>query len=167
MSDSRISRRRIILSAVAAASVVAAPRSWLPGNLVWAATGPNPAIAQLAHLLFPHAGLDDDIYADISEGLFASFAAQPRTAQLLDAAEAALDAQQELSWFNADPNDQIAALKNIQGEDFFTAILAGLRGAFYYHPKVWASLDYPGSSKEHGGYKYRGFDDVDWLPEVD
>jgi hypothetical protein len=166
MNDSRISRRTVILSAVAAASIVAAPKNWLPGNVAWAATGSDPAIAELARLLFPHSGLDDDIYADIAEGLFTSFAAQPGTAQLLDAAENALDAQQQSSWFDADEDVQIAALENIQGEAFFAAILAGLRGAFYYHPKVWASLNYPGSSKEHGGYKHRGFDDIDWLPEI-
>ena len=166
MNDSRISRRTVILSAVAAASVVAAPRSWLPGNVAWASTGPDPAVAELARLLFPHSAVDDTVYADIAEGVFTSFAAQPGTAHLLDAAENALDAQQQGSWFDANEDVQIAALKNLQGETFFAAILAGLRGAFYYHPKVWASLNYPGSSKEHGGYKHRGFDDIDWLPEV-
>ena len=62
-------------------------------------------------------------------------------------------------------DSQIEAVGSIEGEAFFAAILAGLRGTFYYHPKVWAHIDYPGSSKEHGGYKFRGFDDIDWLPE--
>jgi len=32
---------------------------------------------------------------------------------------------------------------------------------------VWKHIDYPGSSKEYGGYINRGFNDIDWLPEVE
>jgi hypothetical protein len=167
MDDSHISRRRFILAAVAASSVIPVPRNWLPGNIAWAETPANPALIQLARLLFPHAGLADDVYADVVEILFTSFAAHPESGQLLDVAESALDAQLEGNWFDADEDSQIAAIRNIQGEAFFAAILAGLRSTFYYHPKVWAHLDYPGSSKEYGGYQHRGFNDISWLPKVE
>ncbi|MDX2413276.1 MAG: hypothetical protein QNK16_12580 [Woeseiaceae bacterium] len=163
MLDSPISRRRFIATAIAATSVLATSRSWLPG--AWAASEPDPALPRLARLLFPHDAIPDSVYADVGSDLFNSFAAQEASAQLLDAAEVALDEQQESSWFDADEDVQIAALKNIQGEAFFGAILAALRGSFYYHPQVWQHLGYPGSSKEHGGYKHRGFNDIDWLPE--
>jgi len=32
-------------------------------------------------------------------------------------------------------------------------------------PALWKTLGYQGSSIEHGGYLYRGFDDIDWLPQ--
>ena len=164
MHESRISRRRFIATAIAASSILATSRSWLP--VARAASGPDPALTRLARLLFPHDAIADDVYAEVANDLFTSFAAQESTGQLLDAAGDALDAQQDSGWFDADNDAQLAALNNIQGEAFFGAILAGLRGGFYYHPKVWEHLTYPGSSKEHGGYKHRGFNDIDWLPEV-
>jgi len=166
MDVSRISRRRFILTAVAASSVVAAPRSWLPGSIARADTPADPVLIRLTRLLFPHPGLRDDVYADVADILFTSYANNAATGQLLDAAGFALDEQADGDWFDADEDSQIEALRNIEGEAFFAAILAGLRGTFYYHPKVWTHLDYPGSSKEHGGYKHRGFNDINWLPEV-
>jgi len=167
MDDSRIARRRFILTAIAASSVIAVPRSWLPGNMAWAADPDDGALIRLARLLFPHANLADDVYAEVSMSLFTSFASAPASEQLLDIAASALDAEVDGDWLDAGEDRQLAAIRNIQGEAFFAAILAGLRGTFYYHPEVWAHLDYPGSSKEYGGYKHRGFNDISWLPEVE
>ena len=118
-------------------------------------------------MLFPHNSLTEDAYAEVASTLFDTLAASPETATLLEIAATALDAQVDGAWMDAADDRQVAALRNIEGEAFFAAILATVRGAFYYNPKVWAHLDYPGSSKEHGGYKHRGFDDISWLPEVE
>jgi hypothetical protein len=40
-----------------------------------------------------------------------------------------------------------------------------VRFRLYDNAGLWKHIDYPGSSKEHGGYINRGFDDIDWLPE--
>jgi len=167
MTDTGLSRRRFILTAIAAYSVVTVPFRWLPGTSAVADTAVKPDLVRLTRLLFPHSGLASDVYADVAETLFDSFVAHPESAQLLDMADTALDAQVDGDWMDVDEDRQVAALKGIENEAFFAAILAALRGAFYNHPKVWAYLHYPGSSKEHGGYKHRGFDDINWLPEVD
>ena len=167
MVDSRIARRRFVLTAIAASGVVAMPRSWLPGSIAWADESRNPAFGRLARLLFPHPGLSKAVYAEVADSVFTSFAANTETWNLLDTAETALDEQTGGKWIDADEDAQISAIRGIEQEAFFAAILAGLRGAFYYHPKVWDHIDYPGSSKEHGGYKHRGFNDIDWLPEVE
>ncbi len=165
MHDSQITRRRFVLTAVAASTVAVAPASWLPENIARADGTDDAALTRLARLLFPHAGLADTVYADVMEILFTTFESDPAKAQLLDTAASALDAQVNGNWFDADEDSQISAIRNIEGEVFFAAILAGVRGIFYYHPGVWAHIDYPGSSKEHGGYKHRGFNDIGWLPE--
>ena len=167
MTDARLSRRRFILTAVAASSVIAAPQRWLPGNTARADSATSPELTQLARQLFPHSGLASDVYADVAQSVFGAFVANAATAQLLDVADAALDARVGGDWMEVDEDRQLAALKSIESEAFFAAILAALRGAFYSHPKVWVHIDYPGSSKEYGGYKNRGFDDIDWLPEVE
>ena len=145
---------------------MATPRRWLPGGTAWASTATDAELTRLARLLFPHAAIPDEVYAQVAGTVFQNFAAQAATAGLFDAAEAALDAELDGSWFDADEEAQIRALHKIQGEAFFAAIVGGLRGGFYYHPAVWQHLGYPGSSIEHGGYRNRGFNDIDWLPEV-
>lgn len=164
MTEARLSRRKFIVRAIAASSVVTLPH----GSLL---ARPDAIAANLDQLLiakrlFPHDGLADDVYAQVGQSVFDSFAANPASAGLLDLAEAALNAQVEGDWIDADEDLQAAALKSIESEAFFGAILGALRGTFYYHPKVWAHINYPGSSKQHGGYINRGFDDIDWLPEA-
>lgn len=166
MTDTRLSRRRFVLTAIAASTVLTVPHRWLPGSLALADSAAQPDLTQLARLLFPHSGLADDVYREVAENLFSSFAAKPESEKLLDMADTALNAHVDGDWIDAHEDNQVAALKGIESEAYFAAILAALRGAFYHHPKVWSHLDYPGSSKEHGGYKHRGFNDIDWLPEV-
>jgi hypothetical protein len=45
-------------------------------------------------------------------------------------------------------------------------LLADARDRLYALPAVWQAIGYPGSSLEFGGYRNRGYDDIDWLPEV-
>lgn len=166
MENSRVSRRRFILMALAASGVASTSRLFLSGGAAWAETGEQSELARLARLLLPHAGLSDSVYASVADSVFSSLAANPSTAQLIDTAETALDAQQDGDWVDSSVAAQVDAIRSIQGEAYFAAILATVRGAFYYHPDVWKHIDYPGSSKEHGGYKNRGFNDIAWLPEV-
>lgn len=167
MADTRFARRRFVLFGIAAASVAAVPHRWLPGSMALADSKTTPDLPQLARRLFPHNGLADDVYVEVAESVLDSFVANPDSAKLLDIAGSALDAQVDGNWIDVDEDRQVAALKSIESETFFGTILASLRGVFYNHPKVWAHINYPGSSKEFGGYKYRGFNDIEWLPEVD
>jgi hypothetical protein len=165
MNTTQSSRRRFLISALTFSTLAMTGTSWLRSSAAWAASGENATLTRFARLLFPHDGLSDATYAEVMASVLTSLAANPASGGMLSAAEAALNGQQEQDWFDLDEAAQIAAIENIQGEAFFTAILETARGAFYYNPQVWSYLDYPGSSKEHGGYKYRGFDNIDWLPE--
>ncbi len=46
----------------------------------------------------------------------------------------------------------------LQDEAFFAGIREMVRFRLYYHPDVWKHIDYPGSSKEYGGYIYQNSD---------
>lgn len=152
--------------AIAASGAIATRPDWLPVRMARAGTS-RPGLGRLGRLLFPHAALVDSVYAEVMQTLVTYFAADPETSALLDIAATALDELAGGSWIDADEDSQLATLSAIDDTPFFAAILAGLRRAFYQHPRVWADIGYPGSSKEHGGYKHRGFDDIDWLPEAD
>ena len=125
----------------------------------------DATLARFGRLLFPHEGLADEVYAEVMDHVLMSLATISPSDDVLMLTEQALNHQQDASWFDLDETAQIKAIENIQGEAYFAAVLGTLRGTFYNHPAVWAHLHYPGSSKEHGGYKFRGFDDIDWLPE--
>ena len=165
MTELYTTRRRFMLTSLAFSGLAVTGTSFIRASAVWANGGDNDALTHFARLLFPHDGVADAVYAEVMASVLAGFEASPETAGLLDSAEAALNAQQDEAWFDLDEAEQIGAIKDIQGEEFFAAILGALRGAFYYHPAVWEHLNYPGSSKEYGGYLHRGFDDISWLPE--
>ncbi len=154
-----------MLASLAFSGLAVTGTSFLRATAAWANTGDNEDLTHFARLLFPHDGVADAVYAEAMAGVLSGFEANPETAGFLDRAEAALNAQQDEAWFDVDEAAQISAIKNIQDEAFFAAILGALRGSFYYHPAVWEHINYPGSSKEHGGYLHRGFDDISWLPE--
>jgi len=154
-----------MLAALTFSGLAVTGTSLLRASTAWANADDKAVLARFARLLFPHDGVADASYAEAMASVLSGFETSPDTAGLLDTAEAALNAQQDELWFDLDEAAQINAIKNIQGEAFFAAILGSLRGAFYYHPAVWEHLNYPGSSKEHGGYLHRGFNDISWLPE--
>ena len=140
---------------------------WLKGSAAWAESSGDSTelLTQLARLLFPHDGMADDIYAEVMGGVLAAAAEDSSLHGTLQAAETALDEQRGKSWLSLDEAEQITVLHELQDEAFFTSIVGAVRGHFYYHPAVWKYLDYPGPSKQFGGYLHRGFDDIDWLPE--
>ena len=164
MNDSQTTRRRFLLAALAFSTAAVTGTTWLRGAAAWASSTEGTNLARFGRLLFPHDGLADDVYAEVMNNVLMALESDPATENLLAAAEQALDAQGDTAWIDRNETEQIAAIKDIQGEAFFATIVGTLRGAFYYNAAVWSHINYPGSSKEKGGYKYRGFDDIDWLP---
>lgn len=158
-------RRRFLIASLALSTTAVTSTAWLRGAAAWAETNSDATSARFGRLLFPVRGLSDDVYQDVMGNVLSALAANPATESALAVAEAALNAASDGNWYAAGEATQIAAIKSVQGEAFFAAILGTLRGAFHYDPAVWEFIRYPGSSKEHGGYLHRGFNDIAWLPE--
>ena len=164
MNELQTTRRRFLLATLAFSAAAVSGATWLRGAAAWANSNDGTTLARFGRLLFPHDGLSDDVYTEVMDNVLKALATSPVTENMLGAAEQALDAQHDRAWIDRDEIGQIAAVENIQDEAFFAAIVGTVRGAFYNNPAVWLHINYPGSSKEHGGYKFRGFDDIDWLP---
>ena len=77
---------------------------------------------------------------------------------------AGLDALRDLD--GLDDDAVTAKLEAVQAEPFFRLVHSTTVVALYDDHEVWQLLGYEGSSFEKGGYLHRGFDDLDWLPEV-
>lgn len=171
MNDKQTTRRKFLVAALTFSGVASSSLgiSLLRSSTAWAEATNDAdnlaAIGQLARLLFPHEGLADAVYGTVVGEVLAITAADPATAGLLGIAEDALNAQQDQAWVDAPEAEQLVALTELQNEAFVVGIRELVRFRLYDNPGLWKHLNYPGSSKEFGGYISRGFDDIDWLAE--
>jgi hypothetical protein len=172
MKDALTTRRRFLVAAITFSTIgtgLTGP-SWLATSAAWADTGDGSdaslsLLAKMTRHLFPHDRIPDSVYGSVMNNILATAAGDPGLNNILHQAEDALNSRQDTSWYELSAAEQLNVLKEIQNDDFFAVVRETVRGNFYYHPDVWKYLDYPGSSKEFGGYIHRGFDDIDWLPE--
>jgi hypothetical protein len=169
MVQGEVSRRRFLVATIAYSGLISTGMgaALLRASSAWAqsANGNADELTRMARLLFPHDGIADAVYAEVINSVLSDSANDASMMNMLNQAVTALDAAQNGDWFEAGENDQLAAMRAVENEAFFAAILGGVSARFYNHPKLWEHIHYPGSSVQFGGYVERGFDDIDWLPE--
>lgn len=169
MVDRNTSRRKFLVAAISCSGILSSGlgSALLRAGSVWARSTDAKAdqLVRMARLLFPHAAIADEVYVEVMDGIFTSAADDPAMTGMLDEALTALDRAHGGDWFEAGEDGQIAAMKEVEHQDFFAAIHGNVQARFYNHPKVRELMKYPGSSVEFGGYIDRGFDDIGWLPE--
>lgn len=124
------------------------------------------ALVRVARLLFPHDALADDVYEEVLRPLRESAVAYSTFGQELRLWLEELNRAAGREWLSAPEDEQREALARLEGGAFFQTVHGGVRAELYLHPEVWELIGYEGSSLEYGGYIHRGFDDIDWLPEV-
>jgi hypothetical protein len=164
-------RRRFLVSAIAYSGLLSsgAGVALLRAGGAWAQSsgGRGDELTSMARLLCPHAGIADDVYAQVIDEVLSAAADDSSLMEALGDAVSALNAAQGGDWFEIETEDQIRAMKAVEDKPFFAVVQADVRDRFYNHPKVWEHISYPGSSVQLGGYVDRGFDDIDWLPKDD
>lgn len=158
----------LILGSGAAASGLTL--SMFPAARAWAeASGPDSAKAALggmARQLCPH-DVPEEVYAEIADSILSTSAAGSQLIIYLDQALSELDEASGGDFVAADAGTQLTAMQGIESEPYFAAIQGQVLPQVYNHPVIWKHIGYPGSSVEYGGYKDRGFNDIDWLPGKD
>jgi len=173
MSDLTTNRRRFLVAAITFSGLAAGTLgpSMLRLSSAWAQAAGEitqstlDAMVRMARLLYPHDAISDEVYAAVLDQVLASTAGDGSFAEVLGAAEEALNAQQSADFTELDEQAQIAAMQAIEGMGFFGAIQSAVRSKLYNHPAVWKHLGYEGPSFAKGGYLHRGSGDIDWLPE--
>lgn len=132
-------------------------------------TGAGPAdddanmLADIVYQLFPHPGLGQDVYTQVTARLGEKIEQSSALTTLLDEAMQALAGEPPEGWATLSASQQTAALERIQHTPFFQFVLNETLALIYRHPRTWELLGYEGSSLEFGGYINRGFNDIDWL----
>jgi len=168
MHDSQTTRRKF-LAAVLTLGGAAATVPFLRSSQAWAESDADmPAVmVKLARRLFPHEGMADAIYSEVVGQVLATVASNPATAGLIDGATQVLDSAASGSWFDLGEAEQLEVLRATENDPTVAGLRETVRFVFYENQSVWKHIDYPGSSKEYGGYINRGFNDIDWLPEAE
>lgn len=118
-------------------------------------------LLQATRHIFPHATLDDAVYALVVKDLDAAAAGDEALAKTLTDGAAELGSD----WLTADSDKQFAAIKKMEGNDFFNAIKGKAVVSLYNNEMAWAHFGYEGDAWKQGGYLTRGFDDLNWLPD--
>jgi hypothetical protein len=164
MNRSGRERRRFLVAAITFSSAVALAPGILLHGKAWAESGSRKALLQIIRLLYPHDALPDSVYSDVLDQSLAAVAEDNGLGRLLEAAERALDQYASESFIDAPADTQVSALKAVENEPYFAAILTAVSGNLYTHPETWKMLGYGGPSFEMGGYIDHGAGDIDWLP---
>lgn len=114
----------------------------------------------VARMMYPHDGLGDEYYAKVVEGLDKQAGENSDIAKLL---EDGVDDLHDNSWEDLDEDARLDALLEIEHTPFFQTVRNDVVTGLYGNPDVWGYFGYEGQSIAKGGYKDRGFNDIDWL----
>jgi hypothetical protein len=169
--------RRIFLrgsaTAVPAAAAAAAGITVTP-DAAWAQAAKNlkpqtmATLTKAARDIYPHDHLADSYYATAVAGYDA---ADQKLRELMESGVAMLDAESRKRFGVAyveviAEGDRVAVLHAVEASPFFKKLRGDLVVTLYNQKPLWAKFGYEGSSADKGGYINRGFNDIDWLPEV-
>lgn len=119
-----------------------------------------------ARLLFPHEGLSAEHYLVVADTLLKRADSDAALATLISEGIAELEQGNPGTWIDRSKIEQVAGLSRISSGRLFALVRTTAIEHLYRDKAVWELIGYQGSSVEHGGYVDRGFNDIDWLPEI-
>jgi hypothetical protein len=123
-------------------------------------------VAALARTLYPHVALPDTVYARVPAKIDEAAREDAEQARMIAQGVADLDGRGSEPFTQRTAEQQLADAKAIAGSDFFELVRSTAVVEIYSDPSTWKLLGYEGASVAQGGYLERGFDDLDWLPDL-
>lgn len=122
-------------------------------------------LVSVIRTLYPHDGLQISIYRRVLVH-FDRLAETPKIAALFDGFCVALTSGWPLAFADLAETYRVQALRRVEGTAAFTFVQRMAVRYLYDDVEVWAAFGYEGASVHLGGYVKRGFNDLDWLPEL-
>jgi hypothetical protein len=123
-------------------------------------------VTALARTLYPHVALGDAVYERVPAKIAEAAAEDPAQATTVNDGVADLDGRGDQPFVERSAEQQLADAEAIAGSDFFELVRATAVVEVYSDAHTWRLFGYEGPSFAQGGYLRRGFDDLDWLPDV-
>ena len=115
--------------------------------------------------IFPHATLDDAVYALVVKDLDAEAASSADVKKLLTEGAAGLDKAAGGDFKAAAKDKQSEITASLAKTPFFEKVRGKAVVSLYNNELAFAHFGYEGNAfQKGGGYLLRGFDDLKWLP---
>jgi len=164
--------RRDILKAstglLAGLVVAGSPLALIARGGAWAieltsfTTPEGAALMAATRTIMPHDKLDDAAYALVVKAIDRDAAKDELTRKSIKEGIAGLGADFVVSR----ESERVAALKRVESSEFFKTLRLKTMQVLYATPLAYAYFGYEGEAFSKGGYLFRGFNDLHWLPEV-
>ena len=120
------------------------------------------ALMAAARTIAPHDKLDDAAYAMVVQTIDGDSSKDESVRKMMKEGVVALGAGFAVSA----ENDRVAALQKMETSAFFQSVRLKTLQVLYSTPLAYAYFGYEGEAFSKGGYLFRGFNDLRWLPEV-
>src|SRR4029077_11201920 len=120
------------------------------------------SLMAVARTIAPHDKLDDAAYAMVVQAIDGDANKEENARKMLKEGIAVLGA----GFAASAESDRVAALKKMESSAFFQAMRLKTMQILYSTPLAYAYFGYEGEAFSKGGYLFRGFNDLRWLPEV-
>ena len=169
--------RRVFLRGSAAAVPAAAAGIIISPAAAWAQDAKTlsphvmATLARMARDIYPHDRLADVYYVKAVAGYDDKAGQDPAFRKMVEAGVVQLDAAAQqrhrspyllVAW----EADRVVLLEGFQSGALFKKLRGDLLVTLYNNKEIWPKFGYEGSSADKGGYINRGFNDIDWLPQV-
>jgi hypothetical protein len=171
------SRREFLRGTAAVASVLATlegSRLIIGAGHAWAlelrsfSAEQGNTLLRLLRDIFPHDHLPDVFYANALAPLDDAAAASEATQASLVAGIMELDRRAQTAagrpFVDLSPEAaRVQIIEAIESSEFFRQVHGTCQIPFYNQVDLWPAFGFEGPSSPFGGYRNRGFDDLDWM----
>jgi hypothetical protein len=159
-----ISRRTVLQLASAAGTAAVAPTPFAADKPKFSTLDSEQAdiLMAVSRTLFPHDFLENDVYTGVVKTVDAKAASDTHIRHALETGLGELGN----GFSTMSEVARESALAQMQGTEFFRILYDETLNGLYRNPEIARLLGDEGSSLEFGGFIERGFDDIDWLPDV-
>lgn len=166
-----VDRRDFLKSAtgvITGVLAVGSPLALIAPSRVWAAdlkvfsSAEGATLMAMARTIAPHDKLEDAAYAIVVQSADSDAAGDATTRKVLKDGVTALGS----GFATASEDARVAALKKIEQSPFFQTMRVKTLGVLYATEMAYRYFGYEGEAYSKGGYLFRGFNDLRWLPEV-
>jgi hypothetical protein len=148
--------------------VAGSPLATIAGGRMWAVdltaltSAEGVVLMALTRTIAPHDKLEDAAYAMVVRAIDLDASKSGNLRQMVNEGIKQLG-----PGFPAHTeSERVAALKKIEPSEFFQAARLKTIQVLYATPMAYAYFGYEGEAFSKGGYLLRGFNDLQWLPEV-
>jgi hypothetical protein len=142
-------------------ALIAPARAWAV-DLTALTSSEGAALMSVARTIAPHDKLDDAAYALVIQAIDSDASKDTGAQKLIQEGVAALGPD----FSTAPEGARVATLEKIESSAFFQTMRFKTLQLLYSSPIAYAYFGYEGEAFSKGGYLFRGFNDLRWLPEV-